>query len=158
MSHNYLKAYPKYKQRAFHKIEGVTLGLLNEIDFFKAYPWLKDEPRIFLSYEEQDFKKEKEEARGGMVKGFHVFVGGTYFFTLKGKDIQTTSKLRKQLTDNEYSTVYKNLEVLHQYAGERGTMVESKIGRIVRYDIANFGTEFVSQFGYTYKEEARLAR
>lgn len=158
MVKNYRKTCPKYKQEAFHKIENVIIGLLNEVNFFRVYPWLKEEPRIFLSYEEQDFKREKEEARGGIVKGFHVFVGGSYLFTLKGKEVQTISKLRKQLTDDEYSTVYKNLEVLHQFPGERGTMLESKIGRIVKYDLANHGTEFVGQFGDTHREERRLAR
>ncbi len=65
MKKNYVKAYPKYKQEAFNKISNVILGLLNEVDFFKAYPWLVNEPRIFLSYEEKDFKLEVEKPEGG---------------------------------------------------------------------------------------------
>lgn len=158
MVKNYRKAYPKYKQEAFNKISNVIVGLLKETDFFTIYPWLKEEPRIVLSYEETGFKQLVGEARGGMVKGFHVFVGGSYLFTLKGKEVQTVRNLRKQLTDEEYTTVYKNLEVLHQFPGEKGTMLESKIGRIVKYDIANHVTEFVGQFGDTHREEKRLAR
>ena len=78
MKRDYVKAYPKYKQEAFNKISEVILKLLNEVDFFKTYYFLANEPRIFLTYNEQDFKKEVEEARGGMVKGFHVFVGSMY--------------------------------------------------------------------------------
>ena len=158
MGNNYVKSYPKYKQEAFNKIENVILGLLNEVDFFKIFPHLKDEPRIFLSYEEIDFKKEKEEAHGGMVKGFHVFVGGTYLFTLKGKEVRTISKLRKRLSDKESNTIYNNLRVLHQFPGEKGTMIESKIGRIVKYRISNHDNAFIGQFGNTYDESVRLAR
>lgn len=86
MTNNYVKAYPKYRQEAFHKIEGVIVGLLKEANFFKVYPFLENEPRVVLTYEEIDFKREVQEARGGMVKGFHIFVGGSYWFTLKGRD------------------------------------------------------------------------
>ena len=48
MKNNYVKAYPKYKQEAFNKISNVILELLNEVDFFKVYPWLVNEPRIFF--------------------------------------------------------------------------------------------------------------
>lgn len=89
MANNYVKAYPKYRQEAFHKIEGVIVGLLKEANFFKVYPFLENEPRVVLTYEEIDFKREVQEARGGMVKGFHIFVGGSYWFTLKDRDIRS---------------------------------------------------------------------
>lgn len=155
---NYVKAYPKYKQEAFNKIEGVIVGLLKEANFFKVYPFLENEPRVVLTYEEIDFKREVQEARGGMVKGFHIFVGGSYWFTLKGRDIRSINIQRKELTDKEYDTIYKNLEILHQFPGEKGTMLESKIGRIVKYSISNHSNAFIGQFGDTYDESVRLAR
>lgn len=158
MAKNYVKAYPKYRQEAFRKIEGVIVGLLKESNLFNVFPFLKDNPRVVLNYDEVDFRKEKEEARGGMVKGFHIFVGGSYWFTLKGRDIRSINIRRKELTDKEYDTIYKNLEILHQFPGERGTMLESKIGRIVRYSISNHSNAFIGQFGDTYDESVRLAR
>lgn len=158
MVNNYVKAYPKYKQEAFNKIEGVIVGLLKEANFFKVYPFLENEPRVVLTYEEIDFKREVQEARGGMVKGFHIFVGGSYWFTLKGRDIRSINIRRKELTDKEYDTIYKNLEILHQFPGERGTMLESKIGRIVKYSISNHSNAFIGQFRDTYDESVRLAQ
>lgn len=158
MANNYVKAYPKYRQEAFHKIEGVIIGLLKESNLFKVFPFLKDNPRVVLTYDEVDFKREVQEARGGMVKGFHIFVGGSYWCTLRGRNIGSVSIQRKELTDKEYDTIYKNLEILHQFPGERGTMLESKIGRIVRYSISNHSNAFIGQFGNTYDESVRLAR
>lgn len=155
---NYVKAYPKYRQEAFHKIEGVIVGLLKEANFFKVYPFLENEPRVVLTYEEIDFKREVQEARGGMVKGLHIFVGGSYWFTLKDRDIRSINIRRKELTDKEYNTIYKNLEILHQFPGEKGTMLESKIGRVVKYSISNHSNAFIGQFGNTYDESVRLAR
>ena len=158
MAKNYVKAYPKYRQEAFCKIEGVIVGLLKESNLFNVFPFLKDNPRVVLNYDEVDFRKEKEEARGGMVKGFHIFVGGSYWCTLKGRNIGSVSIQRKELTDREYNTIYKNLEILHQFPGEKGTMLESKIGRIVKYSISNHSNAFIGQFGNTYDESVRLAR
>lgn len=158
MANNYVKAYPNYRQEAFHKIEGVIVGLLKEANFFKVYPFLENELRVVLTYEEIDFKREVQEARGGMVKGFHIFVGGSYWFTLKDGDIRSINIRRKELTDKEYNTIYKNLEILHQFPGEKGTMLESKIGRIVKYSISNHSNAFIGQFGNTYDESVRLAR
>lgn len=158
MTNNYVKAYPKYRQEAFHKIEGVIVGLLKEANLFKVYPFLENEPRVVLTYEEIDFKREVQEARGGMVKGFHIFVRGSYWFTLKDRDIRSINIRRKELTDKEYDTIYKNLEILHQSSGEKGTMLESKIGRIVKYRISNHSNAFIGQFGDTYDESVRLAR
>lgn len=158
MGNNYVKAYPKYRQEAFKKIEGVIVGLLKESNLFNVFPFLKDNPRVVLTYDEVDFRKEKEEARGGMVKGFHIFVGGSYWCTLKGRNIGSVSIRRKELTDKEYDTIYKNLEILHQFPGEKGTMLESKIGRIVKYSISNHSNAFIGQFGNTYDESVRLAR
>lgn len=158
MAKNYVKAYPKYRQEAFHKIEGVIVGLLKESNLFKVFPFLEDNPRVVLTYEEIDFKREVQEDRGGMVKGFHIFVGGSYWFTLKGRDIGSVSIQRKELTDKEYDTIYKNLEILHQFPGEKGTMLESKIGRVVKYSISNHSNAFIGQFGDTYDESVRLAR
>lgn len=158
MVKNYVKAYPKYRQEAFHKIEGVIVGLLKEANFFKVYPFLENEPRVVLTYEEIDFKREVQEARGGMVKGFRIFVGGSYWFTLKDRDIRSINIRRKELTDKEYDTIYKNLEILHQFPGEKGTMLESKIGRIVKYSISNHSNAFIGQFGDTYDESVRFAR
>lgn len=158
MAKNYVRAYPKYRQEAFHKIEGVIVGLLKESNLFNVFPFLKDNPRVVLTYDEVDFRKEKEEARGGMVKGFHIFVGGSYWCTLKGRNIGSVSIQRKELTDKEYNTIYKNLEVLHQFPSEKGTMLESKIGRIVKYSISNHSNAFIGQFGDTYDEDVRFAR
>lgn len=158
MGNNYVKAYPKYRQEAFHKIEGVIVGLLKESNLFNVFPFLKDNPRVVLTYDEVDFRKEKEEARGGMVKGFHIFVGGSYWFTLKGRDIRSINIQRKELTDKEYNTIYKNLEILHQFPGEKGTMLESKIGRIIKYSISNHSNAFIGQFGDTYDESVRVSR
>ena len=158
MANNYVKAYPKYRQEAFHKIEGVIVGLLKESNLFNVFPFLKNNPRVVLTYDEVDFRKEKEEARGGMVKGFHIFIGGSYWCTLKERNIGSVSIQRKELTDKEYITIYKNLEILHQFPGERGTMLESKIGRIVKYSISNHSNAFIGQFGNTYDESVRLAR
>ena len=37
-------------------------------------------------------------------------------------------------------------------------MLESKIGRIVKYRISNHDNAFIGQFGNTYDESVRLAR
>lgn len=158
MARHYSKAYPKYKQEAFNKIEKVILGLLKEADFFTMYPWLAEDPRVVLSYKEENFPKERENARGGMVEGFDVSVGGVSILCLRGKDVLSFRNFRKELTEKEYSTVYTNLKVLHQFPGERGTMIESKIGRVVQYDIANHASEFIGQFGGTLREFKRSAR
>ena len=99
MGNNYVKAYPKYRQEAFKKIEGVIIGLLKESNLFNVFPFLENNPRVVLTYDEVDFRKEKEEAKGGMVKGFHIFVGGSYWCTLKGRNIGSVSIRRKELTD-----------------------------------------------------------
>lgn len=158
MGNNYVKAYPKYRQEAFKKIEGVIVGLIKESNLFNVFPFLKDNPRVVLTYDEVDFRKEKEEARGGVVKGFHIFVGGSYWCTLKGRNIGSVSIQRKELTDKEYNTIYKNLEILHQFPGEKGTMLESKIGRIVKYSISNHSNAFIGQFGNTYDEDVRFSK
>lgn len=158
MARHYSKVYPKYKQEAFSKIEQVILGLLKETDFFTMYPRLAEDPRVILSYKEENFPKECENARGGVVNAFDVSVGGVSILCLRGKDVLSFRNFRKELTDKEYSTVYTNLGVLHQFPGERGTMLESKIGRVVKYDIANHASEFIGQFGNTHREFKRLAR
>lgn len=158
MARHYSKAYPKYKQEAFNKIEKVILGLLNEADFFTMYPRLAEDPRVVLSYKEESFPKEREEARGGVVNAFDVSVGGVSILCLRGKDVFSFRNFRKELTEKEYTTVYDNLRVLHQFPGEKGAMLESKIGRVVKYDIANHASEFIGQFGNTHREFKRLAR
>lgn len=158
MVRHYSKAYPKYKQEAFNKIEKVILGLLNEADFFTMYPQLAEDPRVVLSYKEENFPKECENARGGMVEGFDVSVGGVSILCLRGKDVLSFRNFRKELTEKEYTTVYNNLRVLHQFPGEKEAMLESKIGRVVKYDIANHASEFIGQFGNTHREFKRLAR
>ena len=157
MARHYSKAYPKYKQEAFSKIEQVILGLLKETDFFTMYPRLAEDPRVILSYKEENFPKECENARGGVVNAFDVSVGGVSILCLRGKDVLSFRNFRKELTDKEYSTVYTNLRVLHQFPGERGTMLESKIGRVVNYNIASHASEFIGQFGNTHREFKRLA-
>ena len=158
MASNYPKAYPKYKQEAFNKIEKVILGLLNEADFFTMYPWLAEDPRVVLSYKEENFPKERENARGSVVNAFDVSVGGVSILCLRGKDVLSFRNFRKELTEKEYATVYNNLRVLHQFPGEKGAMLESKIGRVVKYDIANYASEFIGQFGNTHREFTKLAR
>lgn len=158
MARNYSKVYPKYKQEAFSKIEQVILGLLKETDFFTMYPWLAKDPRVVLSYKEANFPKERENARGGMVEGFDVSVGEVSILCLRGKDVLSFKNFRKELTEKEYTTVYNNLRVLHQFPGERGAMLESKIGRVVKYNIASHASEFIGQFGNTHREFTRLAR
>lgn len=158
MARNYSKVYPKYKQEAFSKIEKVILGLLKEADFFTMYPRLAEDPRVVLSYREGNFLKERENAQGGMVEGFDVSVGGVSILCLRGKDVLSFRNFRKELTEKEYTTVYDNLRVLQQFPGEKGAMLESKIGRVVKYDIANHASEFIGQFGNTHKEFKRLAR
>lgn len=158
MARHYSKAYPKYKQEAFNKIEKVILGLLKETDFFTMFPRLAEDPRVVLSYKEENFPKERENARGGVVNAFDVSVGGVSILCLRGKDVLSFRNFRKELTEKEYTTVYNNLRVLHQFPGEKGAMLESKIGRVVKYDIANHASEFIGQFGDTLREFKRLAR
>lgn len=157
MASNYSKAYPKYKQEAFNKIEKVILGLLKETDFFTMYPRLAEDPRVVLSYKEENFPKERENARGGVVNAFDVSVGGVSILCLRGKDVLSFRNFRKELTEKEYTTVYNNLGVLHQFPGEKGAMLESKIGRVVKYNIASHASEFIGQFGNTHREFKRLA-
>lgn len=154
MARNYSKVYPKYKQEAFNKIEKVILGLLNEADFFTMYPQLAEDPRVVLSYKKENFPKERENARGA----FDVSVGGVSILCLRGKDVLSFRNFRKELTEKEYTTVYNNLRVLHQFPGEKEAMLESKIGRVVKYDIANHASEFIGQLGNTHREFKRLAR
>lgn len=158
MARQYSKAYPKYKQEAFNKIEKVILELLKEADFFTMYPRLAEDSRVVLSYREENFPKERENARGGVVNAFDVSVGGVSILCLKGRKVLSFKNFRKELTDKEYSTVYTNLRVLHQFPGEKGAMLESKIGRVVKYNIASHASEFIGQFGNTHREFMRLAR
>jgi len=158
MARQYSKAYPKYKQEAFNKIEKVILKLLKEADFFTMYPRFADDSKVVLSYREKSFQKECENARGGVVNAFDVSVGGVSILCLRGRDILSFRNFRKELTEKEYTTVYNNLRVLHQFPGEKGAMLESKIGRVVKYNIASHASEFIGQFGNTYREFMRLAR
>lgn len=136
----------------------MLVGLLNEIKFFEWHNQLAKEPRIILSYTEADFPEEKAEALGGMVKAFHVSVGGRYYFTLRDKFILSALNLRYNLSEYEYHTIYENLEVLHRFAGASGVMLESKIGRVTSYNISKDESEFFGQFGNIYREKKYLAR
>lgn len=97
MTSNYSKAYPKYKQEAFSKIEQVILDLLKETDFFTMYPRLAEDPRVVLSYKKENFPKERENARGGVVNAFDVSVGGVSILCLRGRNVLSFKNFRKKI-------------------------------------------------------------
>lgn len=98
---------------------------------------------------------------GGMVEGFIVLFGGKRCFSLRGKDIIYDTSLsyqRKQLTEEEYNIIYKNLEILHKFAGSSYSTIQMKIGPIQRYSIDYNMMKFEGRWGNTYEEKRSLAR
>lgn len=65
-----------------------------------------------------------------------------------GKSVSCVNGYRGTLSEKEYHTIYKNLEILHRFAGEKGTTVESKIGKITSYYLSSDTTEFTGTFGH----------
>ena len=65
---------------------------------------------------------------------------------------------RKQLTEEEYNTVYRNLEILHKFAGSSYKTIQMKIGPIQRYSIDYNIMKFEGKWGSTYEEKRSLAR
>lgn len=162
MTKNYVRAYPNYKQQALNRITNVLMGILRETDFFRRFPrtfgYLD---KFFLSYDKLYFEKEFHLANGGMVEGFIVLFGGKRCFSLRGKDIIYDTSLsyqRKQLTEEEYNIIYKNLEILHKFAGSSYSTIQMKIGPIQRYAIDYNMMKFEGKWGNTYEEKRSLAR
>lgn len=162
MSQNYVKVYPKYKQQAFNNITNVLMSILRETDFFRRYPQTVGyADKFFIHYDKSYFEEEFRLANGGMVKGFKVLFWGKRCFSLKGKDIIYDTSLsyrRRQLTKEEYNIIYKNLEILHKFAGSSYDTIQMKIGPIERYSIDYNMMKFEGRWGNTYEEKRRLAR
>lgn len=139
MAKNYVKAYPKYKQKAFNNITNVLIGILRETDFFRRYPQTVGYvDKFFIHYNKCYFEEEFRLANGGMVEGFKVLFCGRRCFTIRGKDIIYVNSLsyqRRQLTKEEYNIIYKNLEILHKFAGSSHSTIQMKIRTIQRYSI-----------------------
>lgn len=162
MTKDYVKAYPKYKQQAFNNITNVLMGILKETDFFRRYPQTVGyADKFFIHYDKSYFEEEFRHAIGGMVEGFQVLFCGRRCFSLKGKDIIYDTLLsyrRRQLTKEEYNIIYKNLEILHKFAGSSYDTIQMKIGPIERYSIDYNMMKFEGRWGNTYEEKRRLAR
>ena len=162
MSKNYVKAYPNYKQQALDKITNVLMDILRETDFFRKYPQTQGYiNKFFIHYDKMYFEKEFYLANGGMVEGFIVLFGGKRCFSLRGKEITYDTSLsyrRRKLTEEEYNTVYKNLEILHKFAGSSYDTIQMKIGPIQRYSIDYNMMKFEAKWGNIYKEKRSLAR
>lgn len=162
MAKNYVRAYPNYKQQALDRITNVLMGILRETDFFRRFPqtfgYLN---KFFLSYDKLYFEKEFQLANGGMVEGFKVLFWGRRCFCLRGKEIIYSTSLsyqRRQLTEEEYKTIYKNLEILHKFSGSSYDTIQMKIGPIQRYSIDYNMMKFEGMWGSTYEEKRSLAR
>ena len=162
MSKNYVRAYPNYKQQALDRIANVLMGILRETDFFRRFPQTFGYlDKFFLSYDKLYFEEEFQLANGGIVEGFQVLFWGRRCFTIKGKEIIYNNLLsyqRRQLTEEEYNTIYKNLEVLHKFAGSSYETIQMKIGPIQRYSIDYNIMKFEGNWGSTYEEKRSLAR
>lgn len=162
MANNYVKAYPKYKQQALNQITNVLMGILRETDFFRRFPQTFGYlDKFFLSYDKLYFEKEFQLANGGMVEGFKVLFWGRRCFTIKGKEIIYNTLLsyqRKQLTEEEYNSIYHNPEILHKFVGSSHSTIQMKIGPIQRYSIDYNMMKFEGKWGNTYEEKRSLAR
>ena len=162
MSQNYVKAYPKYKQQAFNNITNVLIGILRETDFFKRYPQTVGyADKFFIHYDKCYFEEEFQLANRGIVEGFQVLFWGKRCFTIRGKDIIYVNSLsyqRRKLTKEEYNIIYKNLEILHKFAGSSYDTIQIKIGSIERYSIDYNMMKFEGRWGNTYEEKRGLSR
>ena len=162
MANNYVKAYPKYKQKALNNITNVLMGILRETDFFQKYPRvLSYAEGFFLHYDKMYFEEEFHLANGGMVEGFKVLFWGRRCFTIKGKEIVYNSLLsyrRVQLTEEEYNIIYHNLKILHKFAGSSYSTIKMKIGPIQRYSIDYNMMKYEGIWGSAYEEKRSLAR
>ena len=160
MKREYIKAYPKYKQDAFLKIAHLVKGLLEGTDFFNAYIWLYGKPEeLYLRYYRNDFSEELKSGNGNIVEGVSVWVGGYCAFTFMGSEIHSLYyHAREDLTEKEYETLYKNLEVLHKFSGDRHATIPMKIGEIQQYTIGFNKLEFLGIWGDTYIEMTDLCK
>jgi len=162
MPKNYIRAYPNYKQQALNQITNVLMDILGETNFFRKYPQVVGYiDKFFIHYDKMYFEKEFHLANGGMVEGFGVLFWGRRCFYLSGKDIIYDTSLsyqRRQLTEEEYNIVYKNLEILHKFAGSSYETIQMKIGPIKRYSIDYNMMKFEGKWGNTYEEKRSLAR
>lgn len=138
------------------------MGILRETDFFRRFPqtfgYLY---KFFLSYDKLYFEEEFRLANGGMVEGFQVLFWGSRCFQLRGKDIIYSTSLsyqRRQLTEEDYNTIYKNPEILHKFIGSSYDTIQMKIGPIQRYSIDYNMMEFEGMWGSTYEEKRSLAQ
>ena len=96
-----------------------------------------------------------------MVEGFQVLFWGRHCFCIRGKEIIYSTSLsyqRRQLTEEDYNTIYKNLEILHKFIGSSYDTIQMKIGPIQRYSIDYNMMEFEGMWGSTYEEKRSLAR
>lgn len=160
MKREYIKAYPKYKQDAFLKIANLVKGMLEETEFFKAYTWLYNKPdEIYLMYDRNDFSEEIKNATGNIVEGVSVWIGNYCAFTFRGHEIRSLYyRDRTHLTEKEYETLYKNLEVLHRFSGDRYATIPMKIGDIQQYTIGFNRLEFLGKWGDSYTALTDLCR
>ena len=96
-----------------------------------------------------------------MVEGFTVLFCGRRCFSIRGREITYDTSLSYriiQLTKEEYDIIYKNLEILHKFAGSSYDTIQMKLGPIERYSIDYNILKFESRWGNTYEEKRSLAR
>ena len=106
-------------------------------------------------------KKSSDLPTGVWLRVSKYCFWGSRCFQLRGKDIIYSTSLsyqRRQLTEEEYSTIYKNLEILHKFAGSSYGTLQMKIGPIQRYSIDYNIMKFEGNWGSTYEEKRSLAR
>ena len=138
------------------------MGILRETDFFRRFSQTFGYlDKFFLSYDKFYFEKEFQLANGGMVEGFQVLFCGRRCFSIRGKEITYDTSLsyrRVQLTKEEYDIVFKNLKIIHKFAGSSYDTIQMKIGPIQRYSIDYNIMKFEGKWGNTYEEKRSLAR
>ena len=95
-----------------------------------------------------------------MVEGFQVLFWGRHCFCIRGIEIIYSTSLsdqRRQLTEEEYNIIYKNLEILHKFIGSSYDTIQMKIEPIQRYSIDYNMMKFEGKWGNTYEEKRSLA-
>lgn len=128
--------------------------MLEETEFFKAYMWLYGKPEeLYLRYHRNDFSNELKSDTRNIVEGVSVWVGGYCAFTFMGSEIHSLYYHdREDLTEKEYEMLYKNLEVLHKFSGDRYATIPMKIGEVQQYTIGFNKLEFLGLWGDSYTE------
>ena len=147
----YEKELPKYKKEAFEKIEKVVNGLIIKAGFTPSNNpyYMNGKFKTILRYTDSS-----NQNNSGSTRSFVVSLGVEQCLVVNGRSVYCVNGFKCDLSEKEYRTIYKNIEILHRFAGEKGTTIESKTGKITSYYLSSDKTEFTGTFGH-YSERGR---